>query len=100
MGGDPAFLHEALEPRIKGAVVHGELLFRLPFNKLGNSEGVIGGHLQTAKNENFERSLQELQSFRWGVYGRHATYTSTAVVRQPRRRADAAAARHGWYNRG
>src|SRR5258708_8905852 len=64
LGCNPAALHQPLHGGIERAVIHQELVLGEVFDKLADSLSVIRSHLQAAKDQDFEGSLQEFQSFR------------------------------------
>ena len=67
-------LKQTLERRVERTIIHNEFVFRLLLEELRDAVGVVWSALQAAKNQDFERALQEFQCFAWIVYRRHPTY--------------------------
>ena len=51
-----------------------ERLHELLFEELRYAVRVVRSALQAAKNQDFERALEEFERFPWIVYRRHPTY--------------------------
>ena len=78
LAGDPFALEQALQRGIEGAVIDDELVAGLLFEKLRDAVSMIRSSPQAAQNEDFQRTLQELQPVQWIVYRRHTIYFAQA----------------------